>query len=380
MVEFPENSRRSQFSFVFTGDFPQYLSLYKRTRRSCTQQELPAGQSSEQSHLTRLNRISGKILAGWGSLIVVSLGEQTDDMNTSVDQGDGAKQGFLNPNLRMLGSSQLRQATPGLLRTRESLLEHTVENCPNQSVRRWLMEKAESGAFQQLADMFYFLKKHIDNEEKKNHSNNVDIIFMAHGAITGEMMPASCLLPLPAITNVLLYSPWNCLMSTEVAYAIATGCMTPQHRVFRLIVDKDNCGPVDRKYCPKMLPGHWNSMKDAGDQLVPTIVLTPLKSPDDGCWKRFDFLLNKYGRPQRDRLIIPYIVPGHASTPVPFFVVMLALSLVLHFSRFQATVHLASCLSGTSKTWSDKKYLRRQYACISKKCLMTCSTDIFKVK
>ncbi|MEQ2183354.1 hypothetical protein GOODEAATRI_031795, partial [Goodea atripinnis] len=48
---------------------------------------------------------------------------------------------------------------------------------------------------------------------------------------------------------------------------------------------------------------------------------------------------------------------------VHFFTVMLALSVVLHVSEYEATVHLAACLGKTSpETMMEEDYLNQQYA------------------
>ncbi|XP_022625658.1 uncharacterized protein LOC111239973, partial [Seriola dumerili] len=87
---------------------------------------------------------------------------------------------------------------------RKELIDFAIRNCQDEAVRQWLRENAESEAFFSLVDMFHLVKEKLDEEEKKNHSNIVDITFLAHGSITDSMIPASCLLPLPTITDVVL--------------------------------------------------------------------------------------------------------------------------------------------------------------------------------
>ena len=228
--------------------------------------------------------------------------------------------------------------------------------------------------------MFHFLKKHIDEEEKKNHSNSVHITFVAHGFIRDSMIPASCLLPLSSITDVILYSPWNCAIDADVAYGVATGRIKPQHRLF-YCGEKESCGVPGEKHQPTKLPDCWNSMKKAGDQKIPNIILSPLILPKDGAWERFEFLTKQHGQPGRNRIVIPFILPAGSSSleRVPFFIVTLALSLVLLSSRFKATVHLTACLSDSStKKKFDQEYLKQQYACCINDTTMTCSPDMFK--
>ncbi|XP_042070595.1 uncharacterized protein LOC102305068 [Haplochromis burtoni] len=270
-----------------------------------------------------------------------------------------------------------RPESPRSSAERKRLIKLAIENCKDETVLQWLRENSESGTFRKLSDMFDFLKSKIDEEEKKNHDDTVDIIFVAHGAIRDSMIPAKCLLPLPTITDVLLYSPWNCVTS-GLAYGIATGKLRPQHRVF-YCNDKESCTVSDDKHRPVNLPDHWNSLKKAGAQMVPNITVSPLRD-DDGVWKRFESLSAKHGPPGRNRIVIPFILPGREYESVPFSVVTLALSLVLLSSRFKATVHLDTCLSDKSTGQkSDRKYLQEQYCCTEDNTVMTCSPDAFDV-
>ncbi|XP_014869975.1 uncharacterized protein LOC106934524 [Poecilia latipinna] len=249
------------------------------------------------------------------------------------------------------------------------LMKLAEENCTSQTVLKWLRENS----FAKLVDMFKFFKKHIDEEEKKNHSNTVDITFLSHGCIRDFMIPASCLLPLASIRDVVLYAPWNCVSGgAEITYAIATGKLKPQHRVF-YCTKKDGCPVPDEKHRPIKLPDRWNSMRQAGDQMIPNISVSPLR-PDDKIWKSFESLTKKYGPIGRNRIIIPFILPGEESDSVPFSVVTLALSLVLLQPRFRATVHLDACLTDLSTGQKfDREYLEKQYAYAADGTGMKCS-------
>lgn len=255
-----------------------------------------------------------------------------------------------------------------------SLIKSATENCKNERVLHWLRENSESEAFYGLVYMYDFLKKHIDEEEKKNHGSSVHITFVAHGAIRDSMIFASCLLPLSTITDVLLYSPWNCSMDADAVYGVATGLIKPQHRVFKTKKHAQIPNGVLTK-----LPNYWNSMKKAGDQMIPNITLSPLK-PQEGIWTRFETLTKKHGGPESNRIVIPFILPAGSDCcqRVPLFVVTMALSLVLLSSRFHATVHLAACLNDHSDGHKfDKDYLKIQYACTTDNVTMTSSPDMF---
>ncbi|XP_039464382.1 uncharacterized protein LOC120437908 [Oreochromis aureus] len=262
---------------------------------------------------------------------------------------------------------------------RKRLTKLAMRSCTDEVVLQWLRKNSESDAFSKLTDMFDFLKKHIDEEEKKNHSDDVHITFVAHSSIRDFMIPASCYLPLPTITDVLLYSPWNCV-SSGLAYSVATGKLRPQHRVFSC-EDKKSCTIPDDKHRPVNLPDHWNSLKKAGAQMVPNITVSPLSldDDDDGVWKSFESLSAEHGPPGRNRIVIPFILPGQEYESVPFSVVTLALSLVLLSSRFKATLHFSGCLRDHSTGQKfDRKYLQEQYACTIDNSMMTHSPEAFR--
>ncbi|XP_041953599.1 uncharacterized protein LOC121713201 [Alosa sapidissima] len=255
---------------------------------------------------------------------------------------------------------------------RKRLLKVVIENCKNETVMQWLRENEESVTFSKLVDMFHFWKKHIDEEEKKNHGDNVDITFVAHGAIKDFMIPASCLLPLPTITDVVLYAPWNCVTAGD-EYGIATGRIQPRHRVFYCVKGK-GCTIPDEMHRPVELPDHWNSMKKAGGCKIPNITVSPLQ-PEEGVLEYYELCKKTYGPPGRNRIFIPFILPEKES--VQFSVVMLALSLVLLSSRFKATVHLSACLGDQSTGQKfDKEQLKKQYAYTIDNTSMKVSLDM----
>ncbi|XP_029944869.1 uncharacterized protein LOC115386610 [Salarias fasciatus] len=242
--------------------------------------------------------------------------------------------------------------------------------CSNPTVLKWLRENSQSEDFSDLAEIFHFLKQKIEEEQKKDHGNTVDIIFVCHGAIRDVMIPACCLLPLPSITDVVLYAPWNCASDATLSYALAREKLKPHHRVF--VSRKDS-----RKIpAPDKLPNHWNSMKEAGEQKIPNIMVSPLRS-DDGVWKRYQELQKKHGPPGRNRIVIPFFFPESIGS-VPFSVVSLALSLVLDSSRFTATVHFDNCLVDQSRGQKfDPEYLRSQYSYTEDNVIMTVSEYTF---
>ncbi|XP_029944880.1 uncharacterized protein LOC115386618 [Salarias fasciatus] len=257
-----------------------------------------------------------------------------------------------------------------LLTPSQKLMKEAVKKCRNPTVLKWLRDNSQSADFSNLEVIFNFLKEKIEEEEKKDHGNTVDITFIAHGSIEDVMIPACCLLPLPSITDVVLYAPWNSL-SSGLGYAMATGRLKPHHRVFVCKTDSSREIPA-----PDKLPNHWNSMKEAGEQKIPNIRVSPLRS-DDGIWKRYQSLVKKHGPPGRNRIVILFIFPETIGI-VPFSVVSLALSLVLDSSRFTATVHLDCCLHDHSKGQKlDREYLRSQYAYTEDNVTMKVSANAY---
>lgn len=250
------------------------------------------------------------------------------------------------------------------------LIGSASDKCPNQDVKRWLRENSESEDFCRLPAIFHYLQERIAAEEKKDHDSCVDIVLLAHGAIKDFLLPASRLLPLSSVNDVVLYSPWNCITRIETVYGVATGLIRPQHRIFTT-----RKGGRVRDGQVKV-PNHWNSMKAAGDQLIPNVVLS--SHGVDGLWNSFENLTHKYGGPPRNRIIIPFIPPPGSDSwnQIPLFVVTLALALALLSSRFYATIHLATCLGDQSTGRPfDKDYLTNQYACTEDNIVMTSSLE-----
>ncbi|KAK5607944.1 hypothetical protein CRENBAI_008104 [Crenichthys baileyi] len=245
---------------------------------------------------------------------------------------------------------------------KRELINYVIENCPDVDVQRWLNLNADSEDFFHLVNLFNLVKQKVEQEEKKRgrKGGRIDLVFLAHGAIESRMIPASFLQPLTSITDVLLYSPWNCLLSAEAAYSIATGVIQLLHRIFECS-DPNLCCNPDIDHQPFSLPNYWNSMRNSGNNYVPNIMVSPVGAPDDKAFEDFIALEKEFGPPAAHRYLIPYLHPGFGR--VPFFTVTLALSVVLHVLENEATVHLAACLGKTSpETMMEENYLNGQYA------------------
>ncbi|XP_038161531.1 uncharacterized protein LOC119796853 [Cyprinodon tularosa] len=263
----------------------------------------------------------------------------------------------------------------------EELIDHAIKNAPDSVVKEWLGQNAKSQEFSHLVNVFVFIQKRLNEEwqkkkEKDREIKKIDLVFLAHGEIENCMIPAICLVPLMSITDVLLYSPWNCLLFPEAAYSIATGNIQPGHRLF-------GCGrPNECQIPPEAhvtfnLPNSWNSMRNTGIQPVPKIMVGPVGTQNDMAFASFIALENVFGAPGANWYLVPYLAPWIGK--VPFFVVTLAASLVLFFSGCEATVHLAACLGKSPcGTPMQEEYLKWQYAYTADNTGMTVSTETFR--
>ncbi|KAM3623724.1 uncharacterized protein V6R79_014932 [Siganus canaliculatus] len=242
-----------------------------------------------------------------------------------------------------------------------TLIEYAIENSNDEFVRQWLMDKSSQNVFFRLVDMFVYLEKQLIEEgsRKKINIDDIHITFVAHGAIQKTSILANCLLPLPSIKDVLLYSPWNCLLTADAAYGIATGRIQPEHRIF---------DPLH--HTPGHLPPYWNSMRSSTGQMIPVINVSSI-TPGDPAWNEFLIFQSNFGEPSH-RVVLPFCLP--LKVEVPFFIVTLALSLVLLFSQTRATVHLAACLGkASSRTCLNVWQLMAQYAYTEDRTVMTTS-------
>ncbi|XP_030252919.1 uncharacterized protein LOC115569127 isoform X2 [Sparus aurata] len=260
---------------------------------------------------------------------------------------------------------------------KRKLIDYVIKMSSDEEVKKWLTENYDSVAFFELVDMFNFLKQELDKEKHKTDCEDIDITFVAHGAIIGSMIPACCLLPLPSIKDVLLYSPWNCFISADVAYGIATGMIRPQNRCFFCM--QQGCQIHDIFHQPSNLPFYWNSMNAAKGLMIPNIIVSPLKAPEDDAWNHFVLLRGTHGEPAINRVVIPFILPRWMSfvEDIPFRIVTLTMSLVLLFSSYRATVHLSACLGRYGGEVLNQGYLSAQYAYTIDKTYMASSEEMY---
>lgn len=266
---------------------------------------------------------------------------------------------------------------------KKDLIEHAIKHAPDPVVKQWLKDNANSDVFFHLVNLGRFIQQKLNEEaekkkEKDRERKKIELVFLAHGSIENWMIPARCLLPLASITDVLLYSPWNCLLAAEAAYSIAIGNIQPQHRLFGC-TNPDLCPFPFEDHITFNLPCSWNSMRNTGIPLVPTIMVSPVATLGDKAFADFVALAAQFGAPAANRYLIPYLAPFIGT--VPFFVVTLAISLVLFFSGHEATIHLAACLGKSSRgVVMQEEYLKQQYAYTVDNTFMTVQADTITIR
>ncbi|XP_056627622.1 uncharacterized protein LOC130439179 isoform X1 [Triplophysa dalaica] len=191
----------------------------------------------------------------------------------------------------------LRKYSLSMTETGQKIINWIIQSCTNDEVVSWLKTLPHQIQFLNLLTFFVLYLKSLPERLMNNAGGHIDIVIVAHGAITNVPLPASLLTP-PNIKDTVLYSPWNCLINSRVASAIAEGWNNTEGRHFY-----NPNQPV--LFEPNPLPDHWNHMQRSFLP-VPLIVLTPLQ-PDEPAWKEFQSL---QGHMDRDgRVIIPYLVP-----------------------------------------------------------------------
>lgn len=257
-----------------------------------------------------------------------------------------------------------------------NIINYVLGTCTDPSVAKWLNNKAHKVHFLNLLTYFHqHLSKRLNEEMKKRSpTGHVHIVFVAHGRITEEFMPALGLLP-PSITDTILYSPWNCLIDANVVYGIAKGLLEPRDVYFQ-----DRSWPIDQKYDVELT--RWNHLRTSGNSLIPEIILGPIYDGDPECedaWKDFRKLAPE-GRDLwiEDRIFLPYCCEERGALgEVPFAVLTTAASYILGMMQkpISATIHLAACLGRNSSPLREREW-QEQYLYTPDNTIM--STDKFQ--
>ncbi|XP_014913907.1 uncharacterized protein LOC106963491 [Poecilia latipinna] len=260
---------------------------------------------------------------------------------------------------------------------KNTLVDYTKNTFKTAEVQQWLNDTKQPDVLPRLEDLvvsiYNKLKKKVRNKKK------TELIFLAHGSIEDQMIPASSLLPPRFITDVLLYSPWNCFLSAEAAYGIAKGTIRPDadpdHRQFKCTSPCDGL-TEGHPHKPPNLPRNWNSMRISGSSNIPKIMVSPVGEQEGEMYTRFTDLMASYGEPRGKRVVFTYKAPDFDI--LPFSDVMLAISVVLSFFECEATVHLAAHLIKSPKAGKmQEEHLSQQYAYTVDNTTMTVPEETF---
>ncbi|KAL7887775.1 hypothetical protein AOLI_G00054960 [Acnodon oligacanthus] len=221
----------------------------------------------------------------------------------------------------------------------------------SDKIFHWI--KAANGAIICLNLVRYFHK--MLTEAEVSEDVDLHIVLVGDGSISDQVRPADWLVPLNTITDTILYPPWNCAIDANVAYGISTGCMLPEHGVFR---NGEPQGP---------LPERWNSMAAQQTTGVPEIILGPMRTDADWMMKLTALADWMALLKDRRRLIIPY-PPGGVladwlpAVPLDRIIAVIAFLLKI-LPPYKATVHLAAGLQHRGATPPDVEMWQDLYAC-----------------
>ncbi|XP_048035677.1 uncharacterized protein LOC125261125 [Megalobrama amblycephala] len=248
-----------------------------------------------------------------------------------------------------------------------AIINYIMGTCTDSTVVSWVQESAHQIEF---VNLLRFVMRNfgptIENLTRPG-GGHIDIVFVAHGRIVDQFMPAGVLVPTRNIHDTILYSPWNCAIDAYAAFGIAQGLIKVTNRQFYNMRNRVYCDPYP-------LPDRWNSMRGSPHD-IPMILLSPV-TPKDAAWNLFNFLLNSADLFTGDRVIIPYLVPQDlvdAYAEIPLYMFIFLTSFILMLFGKTATVHLAACLvhAGSTVEW-----WRRQYAyTLSDPTCMTMNMD-----
>ncbi|KAL1268588.1 hypothetical protein QQF64_033951 [Cirrhinus molitorella] len=247
----------------------------------------------------------------------------------------------------------------------QNIMNYIIGTCTDNSVVSWLQTFTCQIAFLNLLRFYLERLRYVLEDLREHHGTHIDIVFVAHGRIVADFMPAGGLAPVPTIRDTILYSPWNCKIDGSAAYSIAQGSINMMNRKF---------GSSDR-FEPNSLPRHWNSMRQSRHN-IPGILLSPL-FPEEQAWAYFQELWRQRTMEIDSRVIIPYVVPQRQVDifgEIPFYVFIFAASFILMLNGATATVHLAACLDRAGSAERPVEW-RTQYAYTNDGAVMSVNLD-----
>ncbi|XP_051717011.1 uncharacterized protein LOC127494867 [Ctenopharyngodon idella] len=249
----------------------------------------------------------------------------------------------------------------------QNIMDYIMGTCTDNTVISWLQGITHQIEFVNLLRFFLENLAPILEDLTRPDGGHIDIVFVAHGTIVDQFMPAGGLVPTPTIRDTILYSPWNCSIDSHAAFGIAQGNIQVTNREF---YNTRNT----LYYEPNPLPRCWNSMRRSLHN-IPGILLSPV-TPEERAWALFhQFWMNR--SMEIDRVIIPYVVPQNmvnAFGEIPLYMFIFVTSFILMVQGKTATVHLAACLDRAGSPPRPAEW-RRQYAYTSDGTVMTMYMD-----
>ncbi|XP_043079689.1 uncharacterized protein LOC122354068 [Puntigrus tetrazona] len=245
----------------------------------------------------------------------------------------------------------------------QKIMNYIIGTCTENSVVSWLQSRTHQIEFTNV--LRFYQEKGILEELSKRRGGHMDLVFVAHGRIVAEFMPAGVLVPGYTIRDTILYSPWNCRIDDTAAYSIAQGNIRIDNRNFSNL----------RSFEPDPLPDRWNSMLQSRHN-IPGIILSPL-FPEELAWGYFNEHWTRRTMDIDSRVIVPYVVPQFlvaAFGEIPFCVLLFAASFVLMLNGGTATAHLAACLD-RGQSPERREEWRTQYAWTNDEAFMSVDMD-----
>lgn len=249
----------------------------------------------------------------------------------------------------------------------QNIMNYIMATCPDSTVVSWLRQPIRQIEVLNLLRFFDQRLIGLLEDLRRPQGSHIDIVFVAHGEITDQFMPASCLVPAPTITETILYSPWNCNIDSYAACSIAHGRIGLRDRNFY-----NNNNPV--QFVPNALPNRWNCMRESRRD-IPTILLRPVV-PEETAWRLF-YELHQRHMEIDGRVIIPYLVPQTCVTAfgkIPLYVFIFMSWFILMAEGTRATIHLAACLGRENSPPRPQEWLA-QYAFTNDGTCMTANLD-----
>ncbi|XP_048042515.1 uncharacterized protein LOC125266088 [Megalobrama amblycephala] len=125
-----------------------------------------------------------------------------------------------------------------------TIMDYIMGTCTDSTVVSWLQREINQIQFVNLIRFFMERLGPYLPKSREDGASHTHIVFVGHGTLADQFMPAGGLVPLPSITDTILYSPWNCSIDACAASAIAHGLIQVTNRTFYNTTDNmDYCEP-----------------------------------------------------------------------------------------------------------------------------------------